>query len=145
MALVVDEQGCVEGIITLEDLVQEVVGEIDTDTDTDLQAVIHQSDGAMLLPGTFPIHDLPDLGVHLPDTETRGPYVTIAGLLLARLGHIPTQPGAHVTVGRYTAGVTAVNRHAITQVRLHPIGDDHPNAVTPPRPALTALDHTRPR
>jgi len=36
-------------------------------------------------------------------TETRGPYVTIAGLLLAHLGHIPTQPGAYVTVGRYTA------------------------------------------
>jgi CBS domain containing-hemolysin-like protein len=94
---------------------------------------------------TDEIHDLPDLDVHLPDTKTRGPYVTIAGLLLARLGHIPTQPGEHVTVGRYTADVTAVTRHAITQVRLHPIGDDHPNAVTPPRPALTALDHTRQR
>jgi Transporter associated domain len=94
----------------------------------------------MLIAGE--IHDLPDLDVHLPDTKTRGPYVTIAGLLLARLGHIPTQPGEHVTVGRYTADVTAVTRHAITQVRLHPIDDNHPSTITPPPPTPTAPDHT---
>ena len=49
----------------------------------------------MLLTGAFPIHDLPDLGVDLGDRDRRddGGFVTVAGLILARLGHIPTGPG----------------------------------------------------
>lgn len=72
----------------------------------------------MLLTGAFPIHDLPDLGIeHLSD----GDYTTIAGLVLAHLGHIPTGPGEIITVDGHTAEVTQVTGRAITQVRLRPM------------------------
>ena len=49
-----------------------------------------------------------------------GDYTTVAGLVLARLGHIPTAPGETVDLGRYTAEVVEVTGHAITRVRLLP-------------------------
>src|SRR3954447_8030377 len=92
MAMVVDERGAIDGIITMEDLVEEIVGEIYDETDRDVQSVVREPDGAMLLPGSFPIHDLPDLGFR-GDGPDEGEYTTIAGMVLAALGHIPTEPG----------------------------------------------------
>src|SRR5690606_39489063 len=102
-ALVVDEHGAVDGIITLEDLVEEVVGEIYDETDRDVQAVRREAAGSLLVPGVFPVHDLPDLGVYL-DRLPAGGYTTAAGLVLALLGHLPTQPGQTVTGYCPTAG-----------------------------------------
>ncbi|MEU8821684.1 hemolysin family protein [Actinoplanes sp. NPDC048796] len=130
LALVVDERGAIDGIVTMEDLVEEVVGEIYDETDRDVQSVVREPDGAMLLPGTFPIHDLPDIGV---DTEklTDNDYTTVAGLVLAQLGHIPTAPGEIVTVDGHTAEVTQIAGRAITQIRLRPIHAAEPE----PEPA----------
>jgi magnesium and cobalt exporter, CNNM family len=117
LALVVEERGAVDGIVALEDLIEEVVGEIYDETDRDLQAVVRDGDGTMLVAGTFPIHDLPDIGVDVEDLQD-GDYTTLAGLLLARLGHIPQEPGETVDLGRYTAEVAEVTGHAITRIRL---------------------------
>ncbi|MEU4563378.1 hemolysin family protein [Actinoplanes sp. NPDC023936] len=121
-AMVVDERGAIDGIVTMEDLVEEVVGEIYDETDRDVQSVIREDDGTMLLPGTFPIHDLPDIGVDIEELDA-GDYTTVAGLVLARLGHIPTDPGETVTIDGHVAEVVEITGRAITRLRLRPLAE----------------------
>jgi putative hemolysin len=90
------------------------------ETDRDLAAAEHAPDGSILVSGTFPIHDLPDLGIELV-ARADGDYTTIAGLVIAKLGHLPNQPGETVALDDWTAEITAVERRAITGVRLRPV------------------------
>jgi magnesium and cobalt exporter, CNNM family len=118
-ALVMDEHGAADGIVTLEDLLEEVVGEIYDETDRDVMAVRAEPCGALLAPGTFPIHDLCDIGVEIGDLPEGG-YTTVAGLVLASLGRIPERPGDRVDLMGWSIEVTEIDRHAITAVRLLP-------------------------
>ena len=123
LALVVDERGAIDGIVTIEDLVEEIVGEIYDETDADVAATVREDDGALLLPGSFPIHDLPDVGFHGNPPE-EGDYTTVAGMVLAKLGHIPTEPGEVVTLSEFTAEVTEVTGRAITGLRVRALPED---------------------
>ncbi len=113
MAVVVNEHGGVAGIVTMEDLVEELVGEIYDETDPDLTTVRREPDGTIVLPGTFPVHDLDDLDVDLP----AGDYATVAGLLLERLGRIPVV-GVRVDLDGWEIEIRAMHRHSITEVAL---------------------------
>ncbi len=113
MALVVNEHGGVAGIITMEDLVEELVGEIYDETDPDLTTVRREPDGTIVVPGTFPIHDLDDIDVDLPD----GDYATVAGLVLEHLGRIPSV-GDTATITDWEIEVRAMERHSITEVAM---------------------------
>ncbi|MFD6564062.1 hemolysin family protein [Micromonospora profundi] len=117
LALVVDEHGGIDGMITLEDLLAEVVGELYDETDRDVQDVTPEPDGSLLVPGDFPLHDLPDLGVRLSFPLSRE-YTTVAGLVLTRLGHLPGGPGETVRLPGLTIEVVEVADRAVRRVRL---------------------------
>jgi putative hemolysin len=114
MAIVVNEHGGAEGIVTVEDLVEELVGEIYDETDRDVLDVHREPDGSMVLPGRFPVHDLPDIGLEVPE----GQYATVAGYLLWRLQRIPDAPGDVVDIDGWRFTVTKIDDLAITEVRL---------------------------
>jgi putative hemolysin len=117
MALVVDEHGAAAGIVTVEDLLEELVGEIYDETDRDIVGVRREPDESLVMPGRFPVHDLEDVGVYgMPE----GPYATVAGLVLDVLGRVPEAPGDRVTVAGRTIEVLAVDGRAITEVRISP-------------------------
>jgi putative hemolysin len=113
LAIVIDEHGGSAGILTLEDVLEELVGEIFDEFDPDTRAARRDDDGSLHVVGSFPVHDLPDLGVELPS----GPYATIAGLILHRLGRLPTG-GETVEVGGWRLTVEEVQGRAISKVWL---------------------------
>lgn len=115
MAVVLDEYGGTEGIVTIEDLLEEVVGEIHDEFDTDQRAVERAGDGSLVAYGGLAIHDLADLSVVLPE----GAYTTVAGLVLARLGRVAVT-GDTVEVGGWRIEVLDAGDSAIRQVRLAP-------------------------
>jgi putative hemolysin len=124
--VVVNEHGGAEGIVTVEDLLEELVGEIYDESDRDILAVRHRPDGSMVVPGRFPAHDLVDLGVDIPD----GAYATVAGFVLERLQRLPDAPGDVVDEGRWRFTVTAVGDRSITEITIAPV-PAHDGGTTP--------------
>jgi putative hemolysin len=118
----VSEHGGIEGIIAVEDLIEELVGEIYDEHDRDILAVEHQPDGSMLLPGTFPLHDLEDLGIDLPDHPE---VTTIGGLIVDRLGRLP-KPDDQVDLHGLHLEVLTVRHRAPERVRLQPQAPNGP-------------------
>ncbi|GIE80980.1 hypothetical protein Aph02nite_69300 [Actinoplanes philippinensis] len=127
LAIVVDEYGGTDGVVTIEDLVEELVGEIADEHDADLDETGTQE---LTAPGgekTFLVDGLlredevhEQTGFRLPE----GPYETLAGFLLARLGHIPVA-GESLEEHGWEFTVMEVDRHRIEQVRV----------VAPPEPS----------
>jgi putative hemolysin len=119
LAIVVDEYGGTEGIVTVEDLLEEVVGEIYDEFDRDIKGVEYRSDGSMLVRGEFPIHDLGDIGVPIP----QGEYMTIAGFIMDRLGRVPRR-GEHISESGWQLEVVEVTGQSIRKIRLVPPAAD---------------------
>lgn len=115
MAFVVDEYGGLEGIVTLEDLLEEIVGEIDDEFDDVSPPPIVEENGGYLLDGTVSVREVNiKLGLNLPEDA---PYTTIAGFLLAQAGHLMSQ-GESVSYCNTRFTVESVERRRIRRVRL---------------------------
>lgn len=119
MAVVIGETGAVEGIVSLEDLLEEVVGEIYDETDSEARVPTRLDGGAIRLPGTYPVHELEGLGVVLTGAP-RGNYVTVAGMVLVVLGHIPRGAGETVDLGGWSARVTEADGRVVSELLLTP-------------------------
>lgn len=120
LAAVIDEYGGTAGIVTLEDVVEELVGELADEHDPDVAARVRTHDGALELPGGLRVDEASELAPGF--TAPPGPYTTLAGLLLARLGRL-ARPGDSVQVGGWQVTATGVDRHRVTTVRLRPSTD----------------------
>jgi putative hemolysin len=88
MAIVVDEYGDMEGIVTLEDVIEEIVGEIEDEFDLPDESVERLDDGRIRIDGTFPIDDFnEEFGTELPIED----YHTMGGYVFGLLGRAPEQ------------------------------------------------------
>jgi putative hemolysin len=111
LALVVNEYGATAGMVTLEDLLEELVGDISDEFDQNLLSVQRRPDGSLLIPGTYPLHDLQDLGW----TPPSGQFTTVAGLVLNRLGRVP-QSGEWLEVDDWRIEVVLASERSIGRV-----------------------------
>nr|MDT0663943.1 hemolysin family protein [Micromonospora sp. DSM 115978] len=115
LAVVIDEYGGTDGIVTLEDLVEEIVGEVADEHDPEApELATHADDGSWDVSGLLRVDEVADrTGFRAPD----GPYDTVAGLVLDRLGHLP-DVGESVEVEGWTLSVVAMDGHRIDRLRL---------------------------
>ncbi len=115
--LVVDEYGVIQGLVTLEDILEEIVGEFTTDIQFFNKDIHEQEDGSYIIDGATTLRDINrQLHWHLP---TGGPK-TLNGLILEHLEAIP-EPGTSLRIGNYTLEVTQVTGNAVRMVAIRPV------------------------
>ena len=123
MAFVVDEFGTVEGLVTLEDIIEEIVGDIQDERDArSEECVTALAGGAYLIKGAAPVKDVnAELSLGLPETSE---YTTMAGFFLAEFGRIPHERDS-IGFASYVLTVEKMNKRHISLLRLErrPGGD----------------------
>jgi Mg2+/Co2+ transporter CorB len=130
-AIVVDEYGEVEGLVTLGDIIEEIVGEIADESDIDLAGVKKEADGSVVVDGTVPIRDLNRaLDWDLPDEEA----TTIAGLVIHETQSIPDEKQAFTFHGKRFV-VMKRDKNRIARLRIRPVDEAQAVVAAPLSPA----------
>ncbi|MDT4916103.1 MAG: magnesium and cobalt exporter, family [Pseudonocardiales bacterium] len=116
MAIVVDEYGGTDGIVTLEDLIEEVIGDIRDEYDEDIIEARRLAGGEVEVDGKLNLDEIAEIsGVELPD----GPYATVAGFVMAELGRLP-RTGDVVEYDGVQIAVLRTDGRRVARVRLTP-------------------------
>ncbi len=137
MALVMDEHGQTSGLVTFEDMIEELVGEVYDEYEQAARKYIQRRDGSWLIDGMEPFDKVCDrLEIPTPDDITLTSFTTLAGLVLALLNHLP-QEGDSVRIGNLELEVMDMDGKRIDKVMLRKLdqapasgGDDAPSAGT---------------
>ncbi len=125
MAIVVDEFGGTSGLATLEDVVEEIVGEIQDEHDVEDAPVLHLPDGGLLVVAAINLRDLEDeLDVEFPDD---GDYESLGGFVTAQAGHMPAV-GDKVRFGGYQFTVRAADERRVLRVEVRRLTTDDADA-----------------
>src|SRR5439155_3396498 len=136
MAIVVDEYGGTAGLVTLEDLLEEIVGEITDGYDVESPVVEHLPGGALRVPGGTSIDKVSDeLGTELPDAE----WDTVGGLVFNLLGHVPVE-GEIVRFQGLEFRAERVQGHRIVSVQIRRLPERRDQAE-----GLEAAERNEPR
>lgn len=119
MEMVVDEYGSLSGVVTTEDLLEELVGEIEDEHDLgEPKRIQRLPEGSYLVDGLLPINDLANLlNVSFPEPR---PYETLAGLILFELNHLPVK-GERIQWGEFLMTCDKVTQTAIRRVKIEPV------------------------
>jgi Mg2+/Co2+ transporter CorB len=134
-ALVVDEYGEVEGLVTLEDILEEIVGDISDEHDVVVAGVRAQPDGSVVVDGSVPIRDLNRaMDWNLPDEEA----TTVAGLVIHEARSIPER-GQSFTFHGFRFRVLRRERNRITALRIVPLAVEAEPVALPRRRAGTSF------
>ncbi len=120
MALVVDEYGDFEGVVTLHDILQSLVGDIADPTDAGSQTVVRRDDGSWLVDGMVAVDEIKDLtGLTLLPGEETGEFQTLGGFLMARINRVPAV-GDHIAVKGFRFEVVNMDGRRVDRVLVIP-------------------------
>lgn len=120
MAIVIDEYGGTAGIITLQDILEAIVGDLSNDGEDADRGAIQRDDGSWLLDGKLPIDEVREiLGLPALPGETEGIFETLAGFVISRFGHLPIA-GEHTAWGGWVFEVVDMDGRRVDQILARP-------------------------
>ena len=114
IAIVVDEYGGTAGLVTVEDLLEEIVGEIRDEYDVEVERIVDEGNGRFLLAGSVHVDEMANL---LKVNVNGSGFETVGGFLLSKLGRVP-QVGEHLDVDGLDVEIVDTQRRRITRVRM---------------------------